>query len=504
YDIAEYERDRLHREISRRQGKLTQRITFDALGRMTNKRTAFNDLGSHALPLIDKRFDYDKVGNLIQQVNGYGNYPAQTLDSRARYSQRYEYDAAQQVVMQREYTNQQHFVYDPAGNLFNEQGDVCRANQLRQYNGYHYDYDGFGRLIKRQRPAENITQWFSYNHEHQLIEARVESLQHRSITQYQYDALGRRINKTTEHYDKYSQRYTTTGTDFSWQGMRLSGEANAQQQIRYLYNGQDYEPIARAISDRYPKTSDVHYQIEYFHTLANSLPTELTNEDGEIIWLGEYTLFGQLKHQRNRDRWYSSDKTEQNLRFAGQYYDQETGLHYNTLRYYDPNCGRFTQQDPIGLAGGINLYRYAPNTLSWIDPWGLACTPKVTRGAQKQPLSAEVTIGKADIKTGTATNPSSRAWARALGNSNDDAGHILGKVLGGSGGKDNVFPQLSSINRGGYRKFEDSVRKYIERTGNDVNLKWRFEYENGGTRPKGIVYEVFDNAKRVLVDIFEN
>ncbi|PWV57683.1 RHS repeat-associated protein, partial [Frischella perrara] len=245
-----------------------------------------------------------------------------------------------------------------------------------QYNGYHYDYDGFGRLIKRQRPAENITQWFSYNHEHQLIEARVESLQHRSITRYQYDALGRRINKTTEHYDKYSQRYTTTGTDFSWQGMRLSGEANEQQQIRYLYNGQDYEPIARAISDRHPKTSDVHYQIEYFHTLANSLPTELTNEEGEIIWLGEYTLFGQLKHQRNRDRWYSSDKTEQNLRFAGQYYDQETGLHYNTLRYYDPNCGRFTQQDPIGLAGGINLYQYAPNTLSWIDPWGLKCSPE--------------------------------------------------------------------------------------------------------------------------------
>ena len=115
--------------------------------------------------------------------------------------------------------------------------------------------------------------------------------------------------------------------------MRLSGEANAQQQIRYLYNGQGYEPIARVISDRHPKTSDVHYQIEYFHTLANSLPTELTNEEGEIIWLGEYTLFGQLKHQRNRDRWYSPDKTEQNLRFAGQYYDQETGLHYNTLRY---------------------------------------------------------------------------------------------------------------------------------------------------------------------------
>ena len=119
-------------------------------------------------------------------------------------------------------------------------------------------------------------------------------------------------------------------------------------------------------------------------------------------------------------------------------------------------------------------------------------------------MSAEVTIGKADIGTGTATNPSSRAWARALGNSDDDAGHILAKILGGSGGKDNVFPQLSSINRGEYREFEKSVRRYIERTGNDVNLKWRFEYKNGGTRPTKIVYEVFDNGEKVLSEVFKN
>ncbi|MGC0871251.1 glycohydrolase toxin TNT-related protein, partial [Pantoea agglomerans] len=47
------------------------------------------------------------------------------------------------------------------------------------------------------------------------------------------------------------------------------------------------------------------------------------------------------------------------------------GLHYNLFRYYDPDSGRFTQQDPIGLAGGINLYQYAPNALGWVDPWGL-------------------------------------------------------------------------------------------------------------------------------------
>ncbi|MGH8410591.1 MAG: RHS repeat-associated core domain-containing protein, partial [Pseudomonas sp.] len=58
----------------------------------------------------------------------------------------------------------------------------------------------------------------------------------------------------------------------------------------------------------------------------------------------------------------------------GQYLDRETGLHYNTFRFYDPDIGRFIQPDPIGLAGGINLHAYASNPLSWIDPWGLSCS----------------------------------------------------------------------------------------------------------------------------------
>ncbi|WP_241228060.1 RHS repeat-associated core domain-containing protein, partial [Pectobacterium wasabiae] len=57
----------------------------------------------------------------------------------------------------------------------------------------------------------------------------------------------------------------------------------------------------------------------------------------------------------------------------GQYADEETGLHYNLFRYYDPTVGRFTTPDPIGLAGGINLYQYAPNPLGWVDPLGLFC-----------------------------------------------------------------------------------------------------------------------------------
>jgi RHS repeat-associated protein len=60
------------------------------------------------------------------------------------------------------------------------------------------------------------------------------------------------------------------------------------------------------------------------------------------------------------------------LRFAGQYYDQETGLHYNYHRYYDPSLGRYLRADPIGLAGGVNLYAYVLNNpVNWIDPFGL-------------------------------------------------------------------------------------------------------------------------------------
>jgi RHS repeat-associated protein len=55
----------------------------------------------------------------------------------------------------------------------------------------------------------------------------------------------------------------------------------------------------------------------------------------------------------------------------GQYADSETGLYYNTFRYYDPDIGRLISEDPIGVLGGLNLYGFAANADSWVDPWGL-------------------------------------------------------------------------------------------------------------------------------------
>ncbi|ECC1662641.1 RHS repeat-associated core domain-containing protein, partial [Salmonella enterica subsp. salamae] len=66
------------------------------------------------------------------------------------------------------------------------------------------------------------------------------------------------------------------------------------------------------------------------------------------------------------------DNLQQLIRLPGQQYDEESGLHYNRHRYYDPGQGRYITQDPIGLAGGWNFYSYPENPIGWIDPMGLA------------------------------------------------------------------------------------------------------------------------------------
>ncbi|MFV3383806.1 RHS repeat domain-containing protein, partial [Pseudomonas sp. NY15354] len=105
-------------------------------------------------------------------------------------------------------------------------------------------------------------------------------------------------------------------------------------------------------------------KVYYFHTDQIGSPLELTDSEGQIVWQATYRSWGSIEQ-------LAVDEIEQNLRFQGQYFDGETGLHYNTFRYYDPEMGRFVTQDPIGLQGGYNLYAYAPNALIWIDPFGL-------------------------------------------------------------------------------------------------------------------------------------
>ena len=72
-----------------------------------------------------------------------------------------------------------------------------------------------------------------------------------------------------------------------------------------------------------------------------------------------------------------TEEIENPLRFPGQYFDAETGLHYNYFRDYDPSTGRYIESDPIGLDGGLNTYLYAEsNPLLLVDPYGLLSSKK--------------------------------------------------------------------------------------------------------------------------------
>ena len=118
----------------------------------------------------------------------------------------------------------------------------------------------------------------------------------------------------------------------------------------------------------------------YFHCDQVGIPREMTDIHGNLLWYGEYTAWGRLKKD---DRAYKNE--HQSFRLQNQYFDEETGLHYNLMRYYEPEAGRFVNQDPIGLMGGDNLYQFAKNTQAWVDLLGLSPTP----GACNTPCSRE-------------------------------------------------------------------------------------------------------------------
>lgn len=121
----------------------------------------------------------------------------------------------------------------------------------------------------------------------------------------------------------------------------------------------------------------------YFHNDHLGTPQVLTDNTQQVVWKGEYDPFGKCTETVNL--------VEQNLRFPGQYFDQETGLHYNYKRTYDPKTGRYVESDPIGLVGGLSTYGYThQNPIRYTDPTG-EFVPALIWGAIK--LYAAIEIG---------------------------------------------------------------------------------------------------------------
>ena len=219
-------------------------------------------------------------------------------------------------------------------------------NELIGHTTVQYQYDANGNTT--QKTATGQTTTYDYNSRNRL--SRVH-LPDGHLVSYRYDPFGRRISKTVAG--------VTTCYTYSDEGLAAEYDANGTWQKSYGWKPDSLwgtDPV-------YQRTATGLY----YHNDHLGTPQRLSDESGTIAWSAGYTAFGNA----TIDPILSS--IDNNLRFPGQYFDQETGLHYNYQRFYDPGTGRYTQVDPIGFwAGDVNLYRYVQNQpTNWVDSSGL-------------------------------------------------------------------------------------------------------------------------------------
>jgi RHS repeat-associated protein len=143
----------------------------------------------------------------------------------------------------------------------------------------------------------------------------------------------------------------------------------------------------------------------------------MTDDTGTVVWEDKYKPFGEAEVHP-----YSS--VANNFRLRGQYYDDETGLHYNYFRDYHPWTGRYIEPDPIGLRGGINMYAYCMNNpVNMVDPSGQFGPVGVVIGGLSGAFAGFVAGAQAG-----------NIWAGVVGGA---AGGIVGGAVGF------IFPQVS-------------------------------------------------------------
>ena len=191
---------------------------------------------------------------------------------------------------------------------------------------------------------------FAYDARGRMIQAVNGSL----TATYQVNALGQRVAKSlspgaTTHFHYDTQGHLIAESD---------GTGTVQREVVWLND----TPVALLT---HPDKVLYFLQPDHLNT-----PRVLTNAANAILWRWDADPFGVSPPDQDPDG--DTQAFVFNLRFPGQYFDAETGLHYNTHRDYDPQTGRYVQSDPIGLDGGINTFAYVGgNPLRWSDRLGL-------------------------------------------------------------------------------------------------------------------------------------
>ncbi|AVS66200.1 sugar-binding protein [Paracidovorax avenae] len=400
--ITDIERDALHREIERSQGATTSHYDWDPAGRLVRHRAIQRGSGNvaGASPVLDRAYAYNVTGQLIAR--------ADTLRGR----QDFRYDPTGRILAslpgEGSALTRELFAFDPAGNLLDgaesqierhhaQEGrsegtglGLVGDNRIRFYQDRHFEYDVHGNVTKRVRGNRKAGQHeileLRWNANRQLTESTTTRHGVTQTTRYTYDALGRRVAK--------SDRFGTT--HYLWDGDLMVHSQRGGRAALFIYEPDSFVPLA-TIQGTGEDSSTYWYQCDQI-----GAPLELTDVQGQIAWAADYKVWGEAALRavprpatgtngtqaiRRRghgpgENWQAANTgatqghlspiIEQPFRLQGQQFDEETGLHYNRFRYYDPSIGRFVSQDPIGFEGGINFYHYTVNPFQFTDAYGLA------------------------------------------------------------------------------------------------------------------------------------
>ncbi len=216
-----------------------------------------------------------------------------------------------------------------------EPGDSNRLASIEGSNVLNFHYDASGNTTQKGDIQ------FVYNEAARLK----KSVNGITTAEFLYNGKGERVVKllgsTESHYIFNNHGQIIAEAD---------GQGNIQKEYVYLAG----QPFAQIIGSH----------IYYYHNSHLGTPEIMTDAAQNIVWQASYTPFGKATIEVNT--------IDNNIRFPGQYYDEESGLHYNYYRYYDPETGRYITSDPIGLGGGLNTYTYVGgNPINRVDPLGL-------------------------------------------------------------------------------------------------------------------------------------
>ncbi len=275
------------------------------------------------------------------------------VDDNIRGESRHEYDAAHRLKRRYASGQTEDYVMDQADNLLAKPGLVgavfAEGNRIAAANGERYSYNDRNHVAGVETAGGVIR--YTYDSRDQLVRTDMPT----GVWTAEYDALGRRTRKT----------WAGQTTEFYWYDDQLIAELHADGSLRiYVYA----DPLALApfMFLDYASRQDDPASGQQGFVFGDQIGTPCTIESakGEKTWAADIAPYGstQIKsdHGQNFD-----------LRFPGHYSDAEIGLHYNRFRYYNPVLGRYLQSDPLGIAGGSNVYAYVVNPLRVSDVRGL-------------------------------------------------------------------------------------------------------------------------------------